>query len=84
MHINFTEDEVRHFMVPKEQVMYAYYVEENGVVTDFCSYYALNSSVLDHPQHNKIYAAYAYYNFAKGNDPERMRMLMRDLLIKAK
>ena len=49
VHINFTEDDVRHFLTPKEQVMYAWYVEDDsGKVTDFISYYALNSSVLGH------------------------------------
>ena len=85
VHINFSEDDVRHFLTPKEQVMYAWYVEDDsGEVTDFISYYALNSSVLGNDKHNKIYAAYAFYNFVKDNDPSRMRQLMRDLLINAK
>ena len=29
-------------------------------------------------------AAYAYYNFAKDNDPDRLKMLIKDLLIIAK
>lgn len=53
-------------------------------VTDFISFYALNSSVLNDPHHDKIYAAYAYYNFVKGNDQARMKQLIRDALILAK
>ena len=53
-------------------------------MTDFISFYALNSSVLNDPHHDKIYAAYAYYNFVKGNDQARMKQLIRDALILAK
>ena len=85
VHIQFTQDEVRHFLCPRESVVYAWYVDTPGEgVTDFISFYALNSSILQDPHHDKIYAAYAYYNFVKDNDPERMRQLIRDALILAK
>ena len=34
--------------------------------------------------YDKLYAAYAYYNFALGNDQNRLKLLMRDALILAK
>jgi len=30
-------------------------------ITDFCSFYYLPSSILKHPKHNKLNAAYSYY-----------------------
>ena len=58
--------------------------ETSGGGSDFISFYELNSSVLDHEHHDKIVAAYGYYNFVQGNVPERMKQLMRDALILAK
>lgn len=64
VHISFTEEEVAHFLVPQKGVIYSYLVRDaDGKVTDFTSFYALPSSVLNHPDHNKIYAAYAFYSF---------------------
>ena len=86
VHIEFTEDEVRHFLVPQQNVVHSWLVENEstGVVTDFISFYTLNSSVLNDPNHDAIFAAYAYYNFVQGNDQARMKLLMRDSLILAK
>lgn len=74
VHIEFSKDEVSHFLLPREGVVFSWVVEdpEEGV-TDFISFYALNSSILNDPHHDKIYAAYAYYNFVKGNDAARMK-----------
>ena len=83
-HIIFTEADVRHFLCPREGVVYAWFVEDDEGITDFISFYALNSSILNDAQHDKIYAAYAFYNFVKDNNKMRMNQLMRDLLILAK
>ena len=85
VHITFSEEEVKHFFLPQEEVIWSYFVEDaNGKVTDFISFYALNSQILNDERFSHIYAAYCFYNFAKDNDPERMKMIMRDLLILAK
>ena len=85
VYIPFREEEVRHFFLPKDNVVQSYLIEnEQGEGTDFISFYVLNSHVLDNPQHTHVKAAYAFYNFAKDNDAERMRDLMRDLLVLAK
>ena len=66
-------------------MIWSYLVQdETGKVTDFISFYALNSQVLNHEVHKEINAAYAFYNFAKDNDKERMKALIKDLLIIAK
>ena len=77
---------MRHFFVPKDGVVYSWLVEDPATnhVTDFISFYALNSSILNDPSYDKLYAAYAYYNFALGNDQNRLKLLMRDALILAK
>ena len=50
IHIIFTEDEVAHFMLPRENVIYSYVVEkyENNAntITDFYSFYNLPSTIL--------------------------------------
>jgi len=86
VHISFTEDEIRHFFLPRDTVVFAWLVQDDstGIVTDFISFYALNSSVLNDPHHDKIMAAYAFYNFVPENDANRMKLLMRDSLILAK
>jgi len=52
MHPELSIAEVKHFLLPKEDVIDSYVVEEvvNGekVITDFFSYYTLPSSVLKH------------------------------------
>jgi len=37
--MHFTEDEVKHFLTPRENVIYTYVVEKNGKITDFLSFY---------------------------------------------
>ena len=50
VHIVFSEEEIAHFMLPRENVIYSYVVEKyennKNTVTDFYSFYALPSSIL--------------------------------------
>ena len=75
VHIEFSDQEVGHFLMPQPGVVNSWLVEDEttGQVSDFISFYELNSSVLDHEHHDKIVAAYGYYNFVQGNVPERMK-----------
>jgi len=85
VHIMFTERECEHWLMPRDKVMHAYVVEDQGgAITDLMSYYELNSHILNNPKYNKINIAYASYCVAKGNTQERLKSLFKDALIMAK
>jgi glycylpeptide N-tetradecanoyltransferase len=47
VHINLSEEEVNHWLLPRAKVIYSYVVEgEKGEITDLLSYYELNSHIL--------------------------------------
>jgi glycylpeptide N-tetradecanoyltransferase len=78
----FSEDEFAHWLLPRKGVVSSFVrVNDDGDVTDFCSYYHLNSSVLGNPKHNTLNAAYSFYNVAK---TVTLPELMKDCLILAK
>ena len=85
VHITFTEEEVAHFFLPRNGVIQSSLVQgEDGEITDFISFYTLNSSIIGHMDYDKLYAAYAFYNFTVDNNPERLKGLFKDMLIIAK
>ncbi|KAL8393194.1 hypothetical protein RB595_003118 [Gaeumannomyces hyphopodioides] len=63
----YDEEEMRHWFLHKqepgdERVVYSYVVEdESKKITDFFSFYTLESSVLNNPRHSVIRAAYLFY-----------------------
>ncbi|KAI9141023.1 acyl-CoA N-acyltransferase [Paraphysoderma sedebokerense] len=65
----FTVEEVRHWFLPIEGVIYSYVVEDpkTSKITDFISFYNIPSSVMKHPVHNKIDCAYLFYYFVNQN-----------------
>jgi len=66
LHPEFTEEELMHWMLPRDGVVYAF-VRDNpatGVVSDVCSFYELPSSILGHEKHTLLRAAYSYWNVA--------------------
>eukprot|EP00584_Thalassiosira_punctigera_P010807 CAMPEP_0172546074 /NCGR_PEP_ID=MMETSP1067-20121228/15898_1 /TAXON_ID=265564 ORGANISM="Thalassiosira punctigera, Strain Tpunct2005C2" /NCGR_SAMPLE_ID=MMETSP1067 /ASSEMBLY_ACC=CAM_ASM_000444 /LENGTH=513 /DNA_ID=CAMNT_0013332945 /DNA_START=181 /DNA_END=1722 /DNA_ORIENTATION=+ len=82
----FSKEEFEHWLLPREGVVSSFVnvkKEEGGkeVVTDFCSYYHLHSSVLGNSKHTTLHAAYSFYNVATTVD---LTELMRDCLILAK
>jgi len=82
LNIQFTLEEVNHFLQPREWVIESYVVEDSeNTITDFLSFYSLPSSILKHPEHKILNVAYSYYNV-----PGRFQMteLMRDALILAR
>ena len=93
----FDPEEVEHWLLhddsAAEQVVYSYVVEDSSThkITDFFSFYCLESSVIDNQKHENVRAAYLFYYatetaFAKEEKElkERITILMTDALILAK
>merc|ERR1719210_798988 len=80
----FTAADVLHWFIPQKDIIESYVVEdpnEPGNITDFVSFYTLPSTVMNHPQHDNIKAAYSFYNVSTATPwPE----LMGDALVLAK
>lgn len=80
LQILFTPEEIRHWLLPRDKVINSYVLSDgDGVVTDFCSFYHLPSSILNH--NDTLYAAYSFYNVAT---TVPLTHLMKDALILAK
>lgn len=76
-----SEDEFRHWFMPRNNIIETFVVENDGKVTDLVSYYALPSTVMHHPTHRQIKAAYSFYNIATKTP---LNDLMNDALISAR
>ena len=56
------QNQINQRLIPRERVVSAYGVRgDGGAVTDLVSFYTLPSSVLGHPEHSELLAAYMYY-----------------------
>ncbi|KAK3385383.1 acyl-CoA N-acyltransferase [Podospora didyma] len=95
----FNLEEVEHWLLhkkdaPGDQVVWTYVVEDDaGKITDFFSFYCLESSVLRSAQHSAIRAAYLFYYGSetglatplnRGALKDRLNALMADALILAR
>ncbi|CAM1504682.1 Fc.00g022730.m01.CDS01 [Cosmosporella sp. VM-42] len=95
----FSKEEAYHWLVPKiepsgEQVVWTYVVEDaDGKITDFFSFYNIESSVIGNSKHNVIKVAYLFYYgtevglqepFDKKALKTRLNELVHDALILAK
>ena len=96
---DFSNEEVEHWLLNEdanspEKVVYSYVVETGGKVTDFFSFYTLDSTVIGNKKHDTIRAAYLFYYATetvfqeKDNDlsvlRKRLNELIHDALICAK
>lgn len=83
MHVEMTEEEFAHWLLPRKGVIYSYVVEdpESKQITDLVSFYSLPSSIIKHPVHNTLNAAYAYCTAAVKTP---LVELMQDALILAR
>lgn len=77
----FSEEEFRHWFIPRPGIIDSYVVEKGGTITDFVSFYTLPSTVMHHPQHKTLKAAYSFYNVSTRTP---WIDLMQDALIVAK
>ena len=77
----FTVEEFKHWFLPRQNVVDSYVVENDGKVTDFCSFYHLPSTIMHNPQYKTLFAAYSFYNVATKTP---LVQLMNDLLVMAK
>ena len=89
-HQHFDEQEVRHWFLPpaaqtpEDEIIHSYVVENetSKEISEFISFYSLPSTVIGHPVHKNMRAAYGYYYFT--SKPENVTHLLRDALILAK
>jgi len=82
LHPEFTKDELAHWMLPKEGAVFAFVRDDgNGQVTDVCSFYSLPSTILRNEKHDRLEAAYSFWNVAT---TVTLQELMNDALIFAK
>lgn len=77
----FTEEEFKHWLLPRDGIVYTFIVENGGDITDLISYYTLPSTVMNHETHKSIKAAYSFYNVSFKT---KWVDLMQDALITAK
>ncbi|KAM6216202.1 glycylpeptide N-tetradecanoyltransferase 2 [Rhynchocyon petersi] len=76
------EEEVAHWFLPQEHIIDTFVVENSsGKLTDFLSFYTLPSTVMHHPVHKSLKAAYSFYNI---HTETPLLDLMNDALIIAK
>ncbi|PHH66240.1 hypothetical protein CDD81_7833 [Ophiocordyceps australis] len=92
----FTHQEALHWFIPKssaDQVIWSYVVEENGKITDFFSFFCVESSVINNSKHDVIRVAYLFYYASqvgltqpvdKSALKTRLNALINDALILAK
>ncbi|KAJ5610516.1 hypothetical protein N7510_007235 [Penicillium lagena] len=83
----FTREEIDHWLVHKDlpaqdQVVWSYVVEdpETHKITDFVSFYNLESTVIDNPKHKVVRAAYLYYYATETAFTEDTKALKKQLL----
>ncbi|KAJ8881502.1 hypothetical protein PR048_017984 [Dryococelus australis] len=58
----FDEEEFRHWFLPRPGVIDSFVVDDGSQLTDLVSYYILPSTVMHHPMHKQLRAAYSFYN----------------------
>ncbi|KAJ9063943.1 glycylpeptide N-tetradecanoyltransferase [Entomophthora muscae] len=79
---DFNEN-IKHWLLPIDDVLWTYVVDDsNGNVSDFVSFYRLDSSVLKHEVHKKINAAYLYYcgTTAQEQGEQALQARLQDLI----
>eukprot|EP01006_Ploeotia_vitrea_P022545 TRINITY_DN54955_c0_g1_i2.p1 TRINITY_DN54955_c0_g1~~TRINITY_DN54955_c0_g1_i2.p1 ORF type:complete len:412 (+),score=55.38 TRINITY_DN54955_c0_g1_i2:22-1257(+) len=81
LHPVLSEEDVRHWLLPRDDVINSFVVEKDGEVTDFLSFYTLPSTIIGNKKYNQLKAAYAYYSVP---NTVTLKELIHDSLILAK
>jgi glycylpeptide N-tetradecanoyltransferase len=79
----FSKDEVAHFFLPRENVVFSYVVVDSKTneITDFISYYSLPSTIIGDEKYKTLYAAFSYYMVPKKHS---ILDIMRSALVLAR
>lgn len=79
---SYSEADFAHWFLPRDDVIYTYVRVDDttGQLTDMTSFYCLPSSVIGHPHHTTLRAAYSFYHVATSCSWEQ---LMQDSLVAA-
>jgi glycylpeptide N-tetradecanoyltransferase len=94
----FSEQELDHWLLDsvhneeKDKVIYSYVVtdpEDSSIITDFVSFYGLESTVLGNDKYDSINTAYSFYYASKSTSSDemlknRLTVLFQNALIAAK
>ncbi|CRH04009.1 glycylpeptide N-tetradecanoyltransferase, putative [Plasmodium relictum] len=81
LHAVFSKEDIAHWFLPIDNVIYTYVNEENGEIKDLISFYSLPSQVLGNEKYNILNAAYSFYNIATTTS---IKNLMQDAIYLAK
>lgn len=77
----FSEEDFRHWFLPQAGIVDSFVVDNGSELTDLVSYYTLPSTVMHHPVHKTLKAAYSFYNVSTATN---WVDLMSDALVSAK
>lgn len=78
---SFDEEDFRHWFFPRAGIVDCFVVENDGAITDLVSYYTLPSTVMHHPTHKSLKAAYSFFNASTAT---AWTDLINDALVTAK
>jgi len=58
----WTIEEFKYWFIPKDNIIYTYVITDNNKVTDFCSFFSVDNTVLNNNKYDNLKIAYGYYN----------------------
>ena len=89
VHEVLSKKDVEHWFLPRNNIVYTYVLEDEGnKITDFCSFYGIQRTILNNMNNNNISAKNKKLNFAFSlincNNTISMKELLRSAIILAK